>query len=113
MADLRGDRGALGVDRVGERRAGPAPTSGLSSTIWCPSVVPARVTAQYATVVMPTPPAANRRWNSMSSGVTTRLGVRPSNVAALMMRLRSVTGPSRAGANGSSSAMSATYFQAG
>ncbi len=33
----------------------------------------------------------------MSSGVTTRLGVRPSKVAALMTRLRNVTGPSRAG----------------
>ena len=30
---------------------------------WWPSVLPARVTAQYATVVMPTPPAATRRWN--------------------------------------------------
>ena len=39
----------------------------------------------------------------MSSSVTTRFGVRPSNVAALMIRLRSVTGPSRAGSNGADS----------
>ena len=31
----------------------PGPISGLSSVSWWPSVLPARVTAQYATVVMP------------------------------------------------------------
>ena len=77
----------------------PRPMSGLSSVSWCPSVLPARVTAQYATVVIPTPPAATCRWNSMRSSVTTRRGVRPSKVAALMMRLRSVSGPSRAAPN--------------
>src|ERR1700733_1019538 len=35
----------------------------------------------------------------MSSSVTRAGGVLPSNVAALMTRLRNVTGPSRAGAN--------------
>src|SRR5687767_1909695 len=53
---------------------------------------------------MPTPPAATRLWKSMSLSVTTLRGVIPSNVAALMMRFRSVTGPSFAGANGSRTA---------
>src|SRR4051812_35986189 len=41
------------------------------------------------------------RWNSIRRSETTCFRVSPSNVAALMMRLRSSTGPSRAGANGS------------
>src|ERR1700745_2853553 len=48
---------------------------------------------------MPTPPAAGSRWYLMRSSVTTAFGVAPSNVADLMMRLRSVTGPSLAGVN--------------
>ena len=44
---------------------------------------------------MPTPPAANRRWNSISSGVTTRFGVRPSNVAALIDAVAQRDGPER------------------
>src|SRR3569833_877987 len=47
---------------------------------------------------MPTPPAAGRRWYSISSSVTRASGVAPSNVAALMTRFRRRTGPSRAGA---------------
>ena len=35
----------------------------------------------------------------MSASVTCPSGVRPSNVAAFTVRLRSVTGPRRAGAN--------------
>jgi hypothetical protein len=50
---------------------------------------------------MPTPPVATRRWKSIKRSVTTRFGVTPSNVAALMIRLRNVSGPSWAGANGS------------
>jgi len=52
-------------------------------------------------VVRPTPPAATRRWNSISSSVTRPRGLLPSNVAALTMRFRSATGPGEAGANGS------------
>src|SRR6516162_7610929 len=48
---------------------------------------------------MPTPPAAGSRWYSIRSSVTRASGVRASNVAALMTRLRSVSGPSWAGAN--------------
>jgi hypothetical protein len=52
-------------------------------------------------VVMPTPPAAILRWNSISRSLTTWSGVTPSKVAALMMRVRRMTGPSLAGAKGS------------
>ncbi len=37
---------------------------------------------------MPTSPAANLRWKSISSSVTTPLGVMPSNVADLMIRFQ-------------------------
>ena len=47
---------------------------------------------------MAAPPAATRRWNSTSSSLTVPPGMTPSKVAALMMRLRSVSGPSGAGA---------------
>src|SRR5688572_4719715 len=63
--------------------------------------MPSRDTAMYATVVIATPPAAIRRWNSISVSETTLRGLMPSNVAAFTTRLRSSTGPSRAGANGS------------
>src|ERR1700759_344428 len=46
---------------------------------------------------MPTPPAATRRWKAISSSLTTAPRVMPSKVAALIVRLRSVIGPSRAG----------------
>src|SRR6185312_8465595 len=64
-----------------------------------PSVRPPCETAQYATVVMPTPPAAGSRWYSMRSSLTSAPGVRASKVADLMMRLRNVMGPSFAGAS--------------
>src|SRR6516165_2907949 len=47
---------------------------------------------------MAAPPAATRRWKSTCASLTLPPGVTPSKVAALMMRLRSVRGPSRAGA---------------
>src|SRR3954449_10897672 len=50
---------------------------------------------------MPTPPRATAVWKSTSRSVTSPRGVDPSNVAALTIRLRRVSGPSRAGANGS------------
>src|SRR5689334_19965532 len=46
---------------------------------------------------MPTPPAAYARWNSTRSVVTRERWLRPSYVAALMTRLRSVSGPIRPG----------------
>ncbi len=49
-------------------------------------------------MVSPIPPRATARWKSTSSSVTCPCGVRPSKVAALTVRLRSVTGPSRTGA---------------
>src|SRR5580700_6856792 len=52
-------------------------------------------------VVIATPPTAMRRWNSMRRSVTRLPWLMPSNVAALMTRLDSSTGPSRAGPNGS------------
>ena len=55
----------------------------------------------YDTVVIATPPAAMRRWKSMSWGETTFFGLMPSKVAALRMRLDSCTGPSSHGAKGS------------
>src|SRR5271163_2709741 len=48
---------------------------------------------------MPTPPAAGSRWYSIRSSLTNAPGVRASKVADLMMRLRSVMGPSFAGAS--------------
>ncbi|AGJ69500.1 Uncharacterised protein [Mycobacterium tuberculosis] len=48
---------------------------------------------------MATPPAAGSRWYSIRSSVTNASGVRASKVAALMTRLRSVSGPSLAGLN--------------
>src|SRR5271156_4812333 len=48
---------------------------------------------------MPTPPAAGSRWYSIRSSLTSAPGVRASKVADLMMRLRSVMGPSFAGAS--------------
>src|SRR5215469_16666706 len=57
---------------------------------------------------MPTPPRAGRRWNSISSSVTSPCGVMPSKVAALITRLRSSTGPSRAGSNTSAAATALT-----
>src|SRR5690606_22389678 len=50
---------------------------------------------------MPTPPAATCRWNSTSWSLTSAPGVMCSKVADLMTRLRSCTGPSRAGASAS------------
>src|SRR6516165_4032129 len=47
---------------------------------------------------MAAPPAATRRWKSTCASLTFPPGVTPSKVAALMMRLRNVSGPSRAGA---------------
>jgi hypothetical protein len=81
---------------VSRRRPG---TASSRSQICCRCVRPSGLTARYATVVIPTPPAACRRWKSISAGVTSASGVRPSNVAALTIRLGTVTGPSRAGAN--------------
>ena len=78
----------------------PAAASGLTQMHWA-WVRPSGATARYATVVMPAPPAATLRWYSTSSGVASASGVTPSKVAALMIRLRRVTGPSRAGAKGS------------
>ena len=63
------------------------------------SVRPSGAIARYATVVIAAPPAATRAWNSMRSSVTTPSGDLPSNVAALITRLRRVSGPSRAGSN--------------
>src|SRR4051794_9750812 len=56
---------------------------------------------------MPTPPAAGDRWKSISSRVTSPRRLRPSYVAALMMRFRNVTGPSLAEANASGTIASA------
>ena len=42
---------------------------------------------------MPTPPAAYAVWKSIRSLVTRALWLSPSYVAALMTRLRSVSGP--------------------
>ena len=50
----------------------------------------------YDTVVIATPPAAMRLWNSIRLSETTFLRLIPSKVAALSTRLRSSTGPSRA-----------------
>jgi glycine/D-amino acid oxidase-like deaminating enzyme len=58
-------------------------------------------TVVMPTPLMPTPPSAKRRWKSISSSVTSPLGDRPSEVAALMMRLRSFTGPNITEAKGS------------
>src|SRR5690606_25002952 len=58
-------------------------------------------TAQYATVLSAAPPRATAVWNSIRSSVTAPRGITPSNVAALMIRLRSVSGPSWAGSNAS------------
>ena len=49
----------------------------------------------------PTPPLATARWKSISSSLTSRPLPRPSKVAALTNRLRTSTGPSCAGWNGS------------
>src|ERR1700709_59460 len=46
---------------------------------------------------MATPPAAYVRWKSTRSVVTRERWLRPSYVAALITRLRSVNGPSCAG----------------
>src|SRR5207253_5881244 len=54
-----------------------------------------------ATVVTPTRPRATRRWNSIRASLTTCSRVSPSNVAAFTKRLRRVSGPRRAGSNGS------------
>jgi hypothetical protein len=83
---------------VSTRRPGSAPRL---ITIWPGALAPSGETQQYATVVMPTPPAANARWNSIRSSVTKPSGERPSDVAALMTLLRSVNGPSWTGPNGS------------
>jgi hypothetical protein len=64
----------------------------------------------YDTVVSATPPPAIRRWNSISDSETTLFGLIPSNVAAFRIRLRSATGPRRAGANGSGAGASARSF---
>ncbi len=72
VADLRRDRGALGVHGVGEaRRPGIAASVRIISfgAPW-----PSSETAQYATVVMPTPPAAMRRWNSIRRSLDHVLG---------------------------------------
>src|SRR5271165_7127016 len=47
---------------------------------------------------MAAPPAATRRWNSTSASLTLPPGITPSKVAALMIRLRRVSGPRAAGA---------------
>lgn len=73
-------------------------------TIWPGALAPSGATQQYATVVMPTPPRAKARWNSIRSSVTNPCGDRPSDVAALITLLRNVTGPSTAGAKGSGGA---------
>jgi hypothetical protein len=54
-------------------------------------------------VLSAAPPRATVVWNSISSSVTAPRGITPSNVAALMTRLRSVRGPSWAGSNASMS----------
>ena len=67
---------------------------GASSTIWSGKVRPSGCTAQYATVVMPTPPAAIERWCCTSAWVGAPPGAMPSLVADLTMRLRSFREPS-------------------
>ena len=54
-------------------------------------------------MVRAAPPRATRRWNSISSSVTRPLGITPSKVAALVIRLRSISGPRRNGVAASSS----------
>src|SRR5690606_486948 len=58
---------------------------------------------------MATPPAAGRRWYSIRSSVTSASGVMPSKVAALITRLRRVSGPSRAGSNTSTGGLRRSY----
>ncbi|MNT86016.1 hypothetical protein D3C72_2262560 [compost metagenome] len=66
---------------------------------WCEKVRPSSATAAYATVVMPTPPAASSRWCLTSASVGRPCGVMPSLAPALIKRLRSVSGPMRTGVN--------------
>ena len=49
--------------------------------------------AEGPDLVIATPPADIRRWNSIRSGVGLPPWLRPSNVAALMIRFRSRRGP--------------------
>ena len=97
VADLRADRRALGVDRVGEPaqpghglRAHPEPVAGGAAAGGDRAVGDGG--------------HARRRRRPAAGGIrsgrrmTSASGVRSSNVAALMIRLRSVTGPSLAGA---------------
>src|SRR4051794_32391111 len=57
---------------------------------------------------MPTPPAAYARWKSTRSVVTRERWLSPSYVAALMIRLRSVSGPIRPGEKASGTLFSRT-----
>ena len=60
----------VGVDRLGEPREARARLGPHDRSRWAHPARP-RDTAQYATVVIPTPPAARPRWKSISSSVTT------------------------------------------
>ena len=100
VADLGRGRRALGVDGVGEPRGGPARPRRAARGI-AEAVRPSGATAQVGDGASCRPARATRRWYSTSSSVTTPSGMTPSKVAALMIRLRSVSGPSRAGAKGS------------
>ena len=59
---------------------------------------------------MPTPPAAGSRWYLIRSSVTSAFGVAASKVAALMMRLRNVTGPSLAAPNTSVNTLGCVFI---
>jgi hypothetical protein len=96
VPDLRGDRGTGLMNRVGQ------PAQAGQRLLTQVDLVPVRATLRSDREVghggFPTPPRATRRWKSIRSSVTSPSGVIPSNVAALMTRLRSATGPSLAGA---------------
>ena len=93
VADL-GRRGrALGVHGVGQtaqaRDGRPRSAAGSGGRCAPRARRPGRPRWRVAA-----PPAATRRWKSMRSSLTVPPGVTPSKVAALMMRLRRVSGPS-------------------
>ena len=94
MADLGADRRSSAWT-ASVRRRRPGTASGRIQ-ICFPSVRPPGLTAQYATVVIPTPPAACARWNSIVVGYQC-VGRAPSKVADLIVRLRNEIGPSLAG----------------
>src|SRR3954471_19297917 len=61
---------------------------------------------------MAAPPRATATWKSINSWLTAPFGITPSNVAAFTIRLRNVSGPSRAGANGSMATIRVCNIQA-